>query len=362
MPILGLLTRFVARRGHRPRRSARASPRSPRPRPRTSCRRPRRTFELTADTGDEVVAFGLTAIPDADAGRPPGAARRRRRSSSSPSPSRAPGPTTGSHAARLAAPDRLPAGAADHPVRRRAARQRELHDGLGRDAGPARLRDRDDRLAAAGAPAGPGGRDLARRPPGRHREAGASPSARARSRRSSCGRSSTPAPEPWSRSTTARSRSRCASSRLHRRPRHLPRRVPAGRRRRPRRLLRHRPAGADVGRLPGRLVAGRRRRSRRLGLRRRLRVHGWAFPGGKTPANPPALPPSAFPAASLAPGATPTPTPVPGATPTPLPSSPPLPSRRPVAGPAAVRRRAAGGPARLPGSRTGAASSRAGSS
>lgn len=48
----------------------------------------------------------------------------------------------------------------------------------------------------------------------------------------------------------------------------------------------------------------------------------WAFPGGTAPANPPLLPPSAFPEASLAPGVTP----VPGATPTPLPSPPPLPS------------------------------------
>jgi hypothetical protein len=45
----------------------------------------------------------------------------------------------------------------------------------------------------------------------------------------------------------------------------------------------------------------------------------WAFPGGKTPANPPKLPPSAFPEASAAPGATPTPTPSGDVTPPPLP-------------------------------------------
>ena len=45
----------------------------------------------------------------------------------------------------------------------------------------------------------------------------------------------------------------------------------------------------------------------------------WAFPGGKTPANPPKLPPSAFPVASAAPGATPTPTPSGDVTPPPLP-------------------------------------------
>jgi len=59
----------------------------------------------------------------------------------------------------------------------------------------------------------------------------------------------------------------------------------------------------------------------------------WAFPGGKTPANPPPLPPSAFPVATLAPGATPTPTPAPGATATPLVSSPPLPSPAPSMAP-----------------------------
>ncbi len=48
----------------------------------------------------------------------------------------------------------------------------------------------------------------------------------------------------------------------------------------------------------------------------------WAFPGGTAPANPAPLPPSAFPEATLAPGVTPNPL----ATPTPLPSSPPLPS------------------------------------
>ena len=48
----------------------------------------------------------------------------------------------------------------------------------------------------------------------------------------------------------------------------------------------------------------------------------WAFPGGIAPTNPPPLPPSAFPDATLAPGVTPDPL----ATPTPIPSSPPLPS------------------------------------
>ncbi len=51
----------------------------------------------------------------------------------------------------------------------------------------------------------------------------------------------------------------------------------------------------------------------------------WAFPGGTAPANPPLLPPSAFPEATLAPGVTPDPF----ATPTPIPSSPPLPSPEP---------------------------------
>jgi len=51
----------------------------------------------------------------------------------------------------------------------------------------------------------------------------------------------------------------------------------------------------------------------------------WAFPGGTAPANPPLLPPSAFPEATPAPGITPNPL----ATPTPIPSSPPLPSAEP---------------------------------
>lgn len=51
----------------------------------------------------------------------------------------------------------------------------------------------------------------------------------------------------------------------------------------------------------------------------------WAFPGGKTPANPPALPPSSWPDPTLAPGATAAPTLPPDATPTPLPTPPPLP-------------------------------------
>ncbi|HYN48807.1 MAG TPA: hypothetical protein VER83_08060 [Candidatus Nanopelagicales bacterium] len=51
----------------------------------------------------------------------------------------------------------------------------------------------------------------------------------------------------------------------------------------------------------------------------------WAFPGGTAPANPPLLPPSAFPDATLAPGETPDPS----ATSTPIPSSPPLPSPEP---------------------------------
>lgn len=51
----------------------------------------------------------------------------------------------------------------------------------------------------------------------------------------------------------------------------------------------------------------------------------WAFPGGITPTNPPLLPPSAFPDATLAPGVTPDPF----ATPTPIPSSPPLPTPQP---------------------------------
>jgi hypothetical protein len=51
----------------------------------------------------------------------------------------------------------------------------------------------------------------------------------------------------------------------------------------------------------------------------------WAFPGGTAPANPPLLPPSAFPDATPAPGVTPDPL----ATPTPIPSSPPLPSAEP---------------------------------
>ncbi len=51
----------------------------------------------------------------------------------------------------------------------------------------------------------------------------------------------------------------------------------------------------------------------------------WAFPGGQTPANPPELPPSSYPVPSLEPGATPTPPPPPGVTPSPvvLPSSQP---------------------------------------
>jgi hypothetical protein len=48
----------------------------------------------------------------------------------------------------------------------------------------------------------------------------------------------------------------------------------------------------------------------------------WAFPGGKTPANPPQLPPGAFPGA---PAAATTPTPDPLATPTPPVTPPPLP-------------------------------------
>jgi hypothetical protein len=51
----------------------------------------------------------------------------------------------------------------------------------------------------------------------------------------------------------------------------------------------------------------------------------WAFPGGTAPANPPLLPPSAFPEDAPAPGVTPDPL----ATPTPIPSSPPLPSPEP---------------------------------
>jgi hypothetical protein len=49
----------------------------------------------------------------------------------------------------------------------------------------------------------------------------------------------------------------------------------------------------------------------------------WAFPGGKAPLNPPALPPSAFPVASAAPGVSPTP----------LPSPPPLPPSDPTVTP-----------------------------
>jgi hypothetical protein len=52
----------------------------------------------------------------------------------------------------------------------------------------------------------------------------------------------------------------------------------------------------------------------------------WAFPGGSAPADPPPLPPSAFPSPTVAPGATPTPTLDPGATPTAAPTPPPLPS------------------------------------
>ncbi len=65
----------------------------------------------------------------------------------------------------------------------------------------------------------------------------------------------------------------------------------------------------------------------------------WAFPGGATPAHPPALPPSAFPSPSLAPGATPTPAPTPsatlepGATPTPSPTPVVLPSSAPSLAP-----------------------------
>jgi hypothetical protein len=53
----------------------------------------------------------------------------------------------------------------------------------------------------------------------------------------------------------------------------------------------------------------------------------WAFPGGTAPAHPAPLPPSAFPDATLPPGATvpPDATLPPGATPTPLPTPPPLP-------------------------------------
>lgn len=51
----------------------------------------------------------------------------------------------------------------------------------------------------------------------------------------------------------------------------------------------------------------------------------WAFPGGTAPANPALLPPSAFPDATLAPGETPDPS----ATSTPIPSSPPLPAPEP---------------------------------
>ncbi len=58
----------------------------------------------------------------------------------------------------------------------------------------------------------------------------------------------------------------------------------------------------------------------------------WAFPGGTAPLNPPPLPPSAFPVPTPAPGATPapTPTPAPGATPTPEPTPPPLPVPEPT--------------------------------
>ena len=51
----------------------------------------------------------------------------------------------------------------------------------------------------------------------------------------------------------------------------------------------------------------------------------WAFPGGTAPADPPALPPGAYPDSSLPPGETPTPMPPPGDTPPPvdLPSSEP---------------------------------------
>jgi hypothetical protein len=54
----------------------------------------------------------------------------------------------------------------------------------------------------------------------------------------------------------------------------------------------------------------------------------WAFPGGTTPANPPALPRDAFPVVTPAPGETATPSPSlePGATPTPSPTAPPLPA------------------------------------
>ncbi len=51
----------------------------------------------------------------------------------------------------------------------------------------------------------------------------------------------------------------------------------------------------------------------------------WAFPGGTAPAHPAPLPPSAFPEATLAPGVTPNPS----ASPTPVPSAPPLPSPEP---------------------------------
>ena len=58
----------------------------------------------------------------------------------------------------------------------------------------------------------------------------------------------------------------------------------------------------------------------------------WAFPGGAAPANPAPLPPDSFPSASAAPGATPTPgaTPAPGATPSPSPSPTPIPSPPPL--------------------------------
>ncbi|MFH1474584.1 MAG: hypothetical protein ABIG85_01865 [Chloroflexota bacterium] len=54
----------------------------------------------------------------------------------------------------------------------------------------------------------------------------------------------------------------------------------------------------------------------------------WAFPGGIAPANPPLLPPSAFPSSTLAPGVTPDPS----ATPTPIPAAPPLPPTDPSLG------------------------------
>ena len=83
----------------------------------------------------------------------------------------------------------------------------------------------------------------------------------------------------------------------------------------------------------------------------------WAFPGGTAPANPPPLPPSAFPEATLAPGVTP------NARPRrrPCRPSPPLPS--PAATLAAPRRATTRRPCRpTGGSRPGPRSSRAGRS